>query len=87
MIEQRTTLILVDPPVPPALHVAVPRAFQHGIALQHKVVAGKHVVWPTEETVRAAVSDGYGYIALGTDIQHVVAGAKNVEAIAKKALG
>ena len=54
---------------------------------KHKVVAGKHVVWPTEETVRAAVSDGYGYIALGTDIQHVVAGAKNVEAIAKKALG
>lgn len=45
---------------------------------KHGVVAGKHVVWPTEANIRTALTDGYGFVALGTDMQHIAGGSKAV---------
>ena len=42
------------------------------------VVAGKHVVLPTDDNIRAAVSDGYRFIALGTDMLHIHQGCESV---------
>ena len=52
---------------------------------KHGIVAGKHVVWPTEENIRAAITDGYTYIALGTDLQHIRLGAKQAMQIVASA--
>ena len=46
--------------------------------LSAAVVAGKHVVVPTDDSIRAAVSDGYRFIALGTDMLHIHQGCERV---------
>ncbi len=49
------------------------------------IVAGKHVVHPTEETIMDSVArDGYRFIALGTDMLHLHNGCARVLAIAEK---
>jgi len=52
---------------------------------KHGVVAGKHVVWPTEDNIEQAVSDGYGFMALGIDGVHVMDGSKAALDIVRKA--
>jgi 2-keto-3-deoxy-L-rhamnonate aldolase RhmA len=51
-----------------------------------RVVAGKHVVVPTEQNIQRAVKDGYGFVALGTDMLHVQHGAKSARCIFDAAL-
>ena len=49
------------------------------------IVAGKHVVHPTEETIMDSVArEGYRFIALGTDMLHLHNGCAQVLAIAEK---
>lgn len=45
---------------------------------EHGITAGKHVVLPTASAVRAAVDDGYSFVALGTDLVHVMEAACNI---------
>lgn len=42
------------------------------------IVSGKHVVIPTAMNIKAAVNDGYKFIALGTDMLHIDQGVKSV---------
>ena len=43
--------------------------------LEAGVVAGKHVVLPTPANIKSAIASGYKFIALGTDMLHIVQGA------------
>lgn len=52
-----------------------------------EIPAGKHVVRPTAVSVRAAVADGYGFIALGTDLMHVMDGASTALRAVEAATG
>ena len=54
---------------------------------RHGIVAGKHNVWPDEANIKATVADGYGFLALGTDLQLVVAGARRLEELVRKSIG
>eukprot|EP00750_Incisomonas_marina_P007813 INCI15057.5.p1 GENE.INCI15057.5~~INCI15057.5.p1 ORF type:complete len:152 (-),score=23.35 INCI15057.5:105-560(-) len=54
---------------------------------EHAVTAGKHVVVATVDTVREAVEAGYSFIALGTELLHIMNGADSVVATAQRTLG
>jgi hypothetical protein len=47
------------------------------ICNEAKVVAGKHVVSPTVKNITSALNDGYRFIALGTDLLHLINGSIN----------
>ncbi len=53
---------------------------------KYGIVSGKHVVWPTADNIRTAITDGYNFIALGTDMQHMAGGSAAVEKIVAEAL-
>eukprot|EP00730_Choanoeca_flexa_P015666 TRINITY_DN7244_c0_g1_i2.p1 TRINITY_DN7244_c0_g1~~TRINITY_DN7244_c0_g1_i2.p1 ORF type:complete len:250 (+),score=32.40 TRINITY_DN7244_c0_g1_i2:88-837(+) len=52
---------------------------------KHGVVAGKHLVDPTEELVSRAIKEGYKFVAMGTDMCHVQRDAKRALDAAAKA--
>ena len=54
------------------------------IAKENGVASGKHVVVVTEEAIRENVESGYKFIALGTDMMHVMHGAERCLEIARK---
>jgi len=53
------------------------------IAADHGVASGKHVVVVTDKAIQENVANGYKFIALGTDMMHVMSGAERVLKIAR----
>lgn len=48
------------------------------IAKEKGIASGKHVVLVTEDAILQSVKNGYKFIALGTDMMHVMAGCERV---------
>ncbi len=56
------------------------------ICLENHVIPGKHVVVPTKESIKDAVSVGYKFIALGTDFLHLQHGCSQALEVVQNAL-
>lgn len=53
-------------------------------SLRHNIPAGMHIVHVTEDAIRASISNGYKFVALGTDCVYLYESAKKAVSMLKR---